>query len=50
MPVFAVIAAVGVILAAWYLLTAFRKMAQGAITNPENDSRHLQGPASRRDR
>ncbi len=41
MPVFAVLAAVGVILAAWYLLTAYRKMAQGEITNPENDREHL---------
>jgi NADH-quinone oxidoreductase subunit M len=30
-----------VILAAWYLLTAFRKIAQGPITNPDNDSAHL---------
>jgi NADH-quinone oxidoreductase subunit M len=36
-PVFAVIGALGVILAAWYLLTAFRKMAQGKITNPANE-------------
>ncbi|MGL4649036.1 MAG: complex I subunit 4 family protein, partial [Caldilineaceae bacterium] len=36
-PVFAVLAALGVILAAWYLLTAFRKMAQGKITRPENE-------------
>jgi NADH-quinone oxidoreductase subunit M len=41
MPVFAVLAAAGVILAAWYLLTAFRKMAQGEITNPANDREHL---------
>jgi NADH-quinone oxidoreductase subunit M len=41
MPIFAVLAAVGVILAAWYLLTAFRKMAQGEITNPANDKEHL---------
>lgn len=40
-PVYAIIAALGVILAAWYLLTAFRKMAQGPLTNPENDSSHL---------
>jgi len=26
-----------VILAAWYLLTAFRKMVQGKITNPANE-------------
>jgi NADH-quinone oxidoreductase subunit M len=36
-PWFAVIAALGVILAAWYLLTAFRKIAQGKITNPANE-------------
>lgn len=36
-PLFAVIGAAGVILAAWYLLTAFRKMAQGKITKPENE-------------
>ncbi|MCB0040904.1 MAG: NADH-quinone oxidoreductase subunit M, partial [Caldilinea sp.] len=41
MPIFAVLAAAGVILAAWYLLTAFRKMAQGPITNPANDSSNL---------
>jgi NADH-quinone oxidoreductase subunit M len=41
MPVFAVLGALGVILAAWYLLTAFRKMAQGPLTNPDNDSDHL---------
>ncbi|MBK8050147.1 MAG: NADH-quinone oxidoreductase subunit M [Anaerolineales bacterium] len=35
-PIFAVVAAFGVILAAWYLLTAFRKMSQGEITNEEN--------------
>lgn len=37
-PVLAVIAALGVILAAWYLLTAFGKMVQGKITNPANES------------
>ena len=41
MPVFAILAAIGVVLAAWYLLTAFRKMAQGPITSPANDSSHL---------
>lgn len=41
MPWYAIIATVGVILAAWYLLTAFRKMAQGQITRPENDRGHL---------
>jgi NADH-quinone oxidoreductase subunit M len=40
-PIYAIIAALGVILAAWYLLTAFRKVAQGPITNPDNDSSHL---------
>jgi NADH-quinone oxidoreductase subunit M len=40
-PIFAVVAALGVILAAWYLLTAFRKMAQGEITRPENEKAHL---------
>jgi NADH-quinone oxidoreductase subunit M len=34
---FAVVAALGVILAAWYLLTAFRKIAQGTVTKPENE-------------
>ena len=38
---FAVIAALGVILAAWYLLTLFRKIVQGPLTNPKNDSEHL---------
>jgi NADH-quinone oxidoreductase subunit M len=41
MPWYAIIATVGVILAAWYMLTAFRKMAQGQITRPENDKAHL---------
>lgn len=41
LPYFAILAAVGVILAAWYMLMAFRKMAQGEITNPENDKAHL---------
>jgi NADH-quinone oxidoreductase subunit M len=40
-PLFAVLAALGVILAAWYLLTAFRKIAQGPLTNPANDTKHL---------
>jgi NADH-quinone oxidoreductase subunit M len=40
-PVFAVLGALGVILAAWYLLTAFRKLAQGPLTNPANDASHL---------
>ncbi len=41
LPIFAVIGAAGVILAAWYLLTAFRKIAQGPLTNPANDEKHL---------
>jgi len=40
-PIFAVLGAVGVILAAWYLLTAFRKVAQGPITNPANEAENL---------
>jgi NADH-quinone oxidoreductase subunit M len=40
-PVYAIIAALGVILAAWYLLTAFRKVAQGPITNPANETANL---------
>ncbi len=40
-PIFAILGALGVILAAWYLLTAFRKMIQGPVDNPANDSEHL---------
>lgn len=40
-PVFAILGAAGVILAAWYLLTAFRKIAQGPLTNPANEARRL---------
>ena len=40
-PVFAVLGAFGVILAAWYMLTAFRKVAQGPITNPANEADKL---------
>lgn len=40
-PVFAVLGSLGVILAAWYLLTAFRKVAQGPITNPANEASRL---------
>jgi NADH-quinone oxidoreductase subunit M len=40
-PVFAVLAALGVILAAWYLLTAFRRIAQGPLTNPANEAGNL---------
>lgn len=41
MPVFAILATLGVILAAWYLLTAFRAIVQGPIDNEANDSKHL---------
>ena len=40
-PIFTVLGALGVILAAWYLLTAFRKIAQGPITRPENEAANL---------
>ena len=40
-PIFTVLGALGVILAAWYLLTAFRKIAQGPITNPANEAANL---------
>jgi NADH-quinone oxidoreductase subunit M len=40
-PIFAILAALGVILAAWYLLTAFRKVAQGPLTNPANEAENL---------
>jgi NADH-quinone oxidoreductase subunit M len=40
-PVYAVLGAAGVILAAWYLLTAFRKVAQGPLTRAENEAAHL---------
>lgn len=40
-PWFAVFGALGVILAAWYLLTAFRKVAQGTITNDANQADNL---------
>jgi NADH-quinone oxidoreductase subunit M len=40
-PVFAVFGALGVILAAWYLLSAFRQVAQGPITNPANNAENL---------
>jgi NADH-quinone oxidoreductase subunit M len=40
-PIYAIIGALGVILAAWYLLTLFRKMAQGPITNPANEASQL---------
>lgn len=35
-PLYAVIASLGVVLAAWYLLTAYRKLAQGNIVHQEN--------------
>jgi NADH-quinone oxidoreductase subunit M len=41
MPIYGIIAALGVILAAWYLLTVFRRIAQGPLTNPANDSSHI---------
>lgn len=40
-PIYGIIAALGVILAAWYLLTAFRKVAQGPITKPENEASNI---------
>ncbi|MEM7128567.1 MAG: NADH-quinone oxidoreductase subunit M [Chloroflexota bacterium] len=40
-PWFAAFGALGVILAAWYLLVAFRKMAQGPITNEANSAENL---------
>ncbi len=40
-PIFTVLGALGVILAAWYLLTAFRKIAQGPITDPANEAENL---------
>ena len=35
-PLFAFLGTAGIILAAWYLLTAFRKVAQGPLTDPRN--------------
>ena len=40
-PLFAVLGTAGVILAAWYLLHAFRKVAQGALDNPANFKENL---------
>lgn len=37
-PWFAVLGTAGIILAAWYLLTAFRRVSQGPITHPENEA------------
>lgn len=36
-PFLAVLGTAGIILAAWYLLAAFRHMAQGPLTNPANE-------------
>jgi NADH-quinone oxidoreductase subunit M len=38
--VFAIVAAFGVVLAAWYLLSAVRQMLQGPLTRPENAALH----------
>ncbi len=35
-PGYALVASIGVVLAAWYLLTAYRKLAQGEIVHQEN--------------
>ena len=40
-PLFAVLGTAGVILAAWYLLHAFRRVAQGALENPANFKENL---------
>src|SRR5690606_2097274 len=40
-PIDGVLGAAGVILAAWYLLTAFRKVAQGPLTRSENEAANL---------
>ena len=40
-PLFAVFGTAGVILAAWYLLHAFRKVVQGALDNPANFKENL---------
>ncbi|RLT38143.1 MAG: NADH-quinone oxidoreductase subunit M [Chloroflexi bacterium] len=37
-PLYAVLGTLGIILAAWYLLVAFRKVAQGPLTNPKNEA------------
>ncbi len=37
-PLYAVLGTAGIILAAWYLLIAFRKVAQGPLTNPKNEA------------
>ena len=40
-PLFAVLGTAGVILAAWYLLHAFRQVVQGALENPANFKQNL---------
>lgn len=40
-PIFAVLGTAGIILAAWYLLHAFRQMAQGPLDKVENESSNL---------
>lgn len=40
-PWYALVASIGVVLAAWYLLTAFRKLAQGEIVHQENKAEVL---------
>ena len=40
-PLFAVFGTAGVILAAWYLLHAFRQVVQGALENPANFKENL---------
>ncbi len=40
-PLFAVLGVTGIILAAWYLLHAFRQVAQGALENPANFKENL---------
>ncbi len=37
-PLYAVVASIGVVLAAWYLLSAFRRLAQGEIVHQENQA------------
>lgn len=37
-PLYAVVASVGIVLAAWYLLSAFRRIAQGEIVHQENQA------------
>ena len=49
-PFFAVLGTAGVILAAWYLLHAFRQVAQGPLTNPANFKEKLARPELEGDR